>query len=66
MSTGVVAEIKIPNQDMYNPIFSISSFLDFSGSPAMLARHSRLVLPRVTRWARMNSGSNNKYVILFS
>lgn len=21
MSTGVVAEIKIPNQDMYNPIF---------------------------------------------
>ncbi|KIM87806.1 hypothetical protein PILCRDRAFT_814521 [Piloderma croceum F 1598] len=26
----------------------------------MLARHSRLAIPQISRWVRMNSGSNNK------
>lgn len=42
-------------------VFNLKLLSLFDISSAMLARHSRRAIPTITKWVRMNGGSNHKY-----
>lgn len=52
------------NDQWRSSILGITIFSTFFSlcASAMLARHSRRAMPKISRWVRMNSGSNNKFV----